>query len=78
MVKIGLGTLTFAGSTANTYTSPTVVDGGTLAFAMTTAVNAYGGPLLINGFYAPNTAPATVSLASNVGNRTEFRPTRAR
>jgi len=42
---------------------------GLAAFAMTAAVSAYGGPLIINGFYAPATAPATVSLASNLANQ---------
>ena len=50
VTKIGAGTLTFAGTTANTYTEPTVVDEGTLVLGKTAAVNAMTGVLVVGTF----------------------------
>ena len=45
--KLGLGTMQFAGSAANTYTGTTTVNEGTLELNKTPGVNAMSGPLTI-------------------------------
>src|SRR5262249_41144467 len=50
LIKLGLGTLGFAGTSPNTYTGRTQVIGGILDLAKPSGTNAIGGSLLIDSF----------------------------
>src|SRR5205823_2428327 len=62
--KEGPGTLSYGGTTANTYTGLTQVDAGTLALNKTAGVDAMRGPLTI-GDGATATQALVKWLASN-------------
>ncbi|HEY5311373.1 MAG TPA: autotransporter-associated beta strand repeat-containing protein, partial [Pirellulales bacterium] len=47
ITKVGLGTMQFTGSTANTYTGTTTINEGTLELNKTPGVNALTGPLTV-------------------------------
>ena len=69
VTKIGAGTLTYAGTTANnTYTEPTIVNEGTLVLAQTTTA-AFAGQLVVGAF----SGSATVRVASGF-NQTNNQP----
>jgi fibronectin-binding autotransporter adhesin len=61
VTKLGGGTPTYAGDTANSYTGQTTVDEGTLVFAQTAAVAALAGPLVVGDFSGTD----TVRVATN-------------
>ena len=50
VVKDGPGSLSFAGTLANTIASPLIVDSGSLVLSMQGKVNAYSGAVVINGY----------------------------
>jgi autotransporter-associated beta strand protein/predicted outer membrane repeat protein len=49
LTKSGLGTLSFTGGNANTYTGDTTVNGGLLRLAQTAGVTAVNGNIVVNG-----------------------------
>ena len=63
VTKIGAGTLTLSGTTANTYIDPTLGDEGTLVFAKGAAVNAQTGTLVVGDF----SHTVTVRVAASFG-----------
>ena len=60
LTKLGAGSLTMSGSSANTYTGITTVSAGTLVLSKTAGVNAVGGNLIIGD----GSGTDTVRLAS--------------
>src|ERR1043166_2894235 len=62
VTKIGAGTLTYSGSTANTYIEPTIVNEGTLVLAKTAAVNALSGALIVGDFNGTDTVRVTQNV----------------
>src|SRR4029077_17125013 len=65
LLKLGTGTWTLSGSTANTYTGPTTVGDGRLELGKTAAVNAFGGSLAIgDGTGAANSAELRITTAN--------------
>ena len=69
--KTGLGTLSFGGTGANTYTGLTTVSAGTLMLAKTAGVNAVGGDVTIAGgtlsLEAANQLPSSATVTLNGG-----------
>jgi|GEM_PF-1820373 len=74
--KSGTGTMTFSGSSANTYTGATAVNQGTLILAKSSGVQAIGGNLIIGtGLGAANSAIVQINadgqinqIAANTGS----------
>src|SRR5262249_40975526 len=69
VTKIGGGTVTFSGTTANAYTGQTTVDEGTLILAKGASVNAMTGTLVVGDF--SGSAVAKVTSAFNNFNTAE-------
>jgi fibronectin-binding autotransporter adhesin len=65
LVKQGAGVLTFAGSTANTYTGTTAVNDGTLALGKTAGVNALGSGAVTVGDGVGAASSANLVLLAN-------------
>ncbi|MDZ4817070.1 MAG: autotransporter-associated beta strand repeat-containing protein [Verrucomicrobiota bacterium] len=68
VLKTGSGTLTYGGTTANTYTGITTVSNGVLNLAKTGLVNALGGNVIVHGSAEMVGSGAIAGLATNNGN----------
>jgi len=70
IVKVGTGTMTYAGSAPNTYTGTTFVNEGTLVLSKNADVDAIAGPLVVgDGLGAAGTALLRVMSDLNIDGR---------
>lgn len=69
ITKAGPGTLTLAGSSANTFTGSLTVNAGTVALAKTAGTNAVAGPITIgDGIGAASSAAVRLDASNQIAN----------